>query len=99
MHEVCLICDEVITNPICPVCLGNEMANWLYEQDNSLDGDFTGVVSNNLRFGHDITSCIICKKEMNICPHCFSKEVYEMLLEKNPMIAEKFRQCFNFELT
>lgn len=47
---------------------------------------------------HAGTVCIICGGNMNVCAHCYTKEIYEMLKEKNPELCEEFLVHFNYEI-
>ncbi|MFH1683223.1 MAG: hypothetical protein ABIA37_05505 [Candidatus Woesearchaeota archaeon] len=44
------------------------------------------------------TGCLFCGQGMAICAHCFSRDVYEYLREKNAVVAEEFLEAFDFEL-
>ena len=44
------------------------------------------------------TTCIKCGKEMGVCAHCFSKEVYEMLVSRSYTHTKEFMSRFDFFL-
>ena len=35
---------------------------------------------------------------MGVCAHCYSKEIYELIMQAVPELGEEFLQSFNFEL-
>ena len=88
----CVECDEIITNPICGDCLAKEMKVMIAEYDSMLAETITGIsIEGN-------TTCILCMKRMGLCPHCFSKGIYEYLQEQNKIVAKEFLNRFDFEL-
>jgi len=88
----CVECNEVITQPICTECLGKRMKIIVGEIDVSLVEGIKGFAMGGG------TKCIFCGKGMRICAHCFSKDIYEYLLERNPKVAEEFLMRFDFDL-
>jgi hypothetical protein len=88
----CIECKEVITNPICPRCLGSEIKVWLKEKMPEL----VHIIGAGPRFGS--TRCIFCKKEMGICAHCFSRDIYLEVVRLQPDLGEDFISCFNYDL-
>jgi hypothetical protein len=98
-EERCVICDEAITNPICPSCLERQVMHWVGEKKPSLVPILKDVGASVKTFEHANTSCIICNGSMNVCAHCYCKEIYTWLLENEyEVLAEKFLESFNFEL-
>ena len=92
MQNRCVECDEIITNPICPECLAKKMRLVVSEHDKKLAED---IVSANV---DGETTCIICGLEMGVCAHCFSKEIYEMLVSKGYQQQKEFMARFDFFL-
>ena len=88
----CVVCEEVITNPICPDCLARQMKSWLSEVEpelaSSIDG---GYVPGE-------TNCLFCGNDMGICAHCYSKDVYEQISLANKKLAKEFMARFDFQL-
>jgi hypothetical protein len=92
-HE-CRECKDVITNPMCPGCVAKGVEQWALiwmpeliphlKIDDSLNG--TG------------THCILCNRNMSQCAHCYSKEIYDLVVEAMPELQEEYLQHFNFEL-
>ena len=89
LDKRCIICDEVISNPICPACINKELRDWL------MDIKLDLIESNSVTA---TTQCVICGNDMSICPSCYTSEIYEMLREKDPKIKHEFRTFFNFQL-
>lgn len=88
----CVVCEEVITNPICPDCLAKNMRAWLAEVRPALASEVTGFAMPGE------TTCIFCGQGMSICAHCFSHDIYEQLAEKDAKTAREFMARFDFEL-
>jgi hypothetical protein len=85
----CLICDEVISNPICTDCINAEIKDWLLEREIELIEDNNVIGS---------TICCICGKNIDICPSCYTNDLYSMIKTKYPHLQEQFKTYFNFEL-
>ena len=92
MGNACVECDDIITNPICPHCLVREMVVMVGEQDRILAKK---IKAFNVP---GETRCIHCSTLMGICAYCCTKDVYEYLLEKKPILAREFLNKFDFEL-
>jgi hypothetical protein len=88
----CLDCDDIITNPICTECLAKKMRIVVAEHDPNLAED---IIESDV---HGETTCIKCGKEMGICAHCFSKDVYEMLVYRKYPQTKEFLSRFDFFL-
>ena len=84
----CIICREGITNPICPECLAKEIGYWRPELKTSL---VTPMSAGSVR-------CMFCGKGMSICAHCYSRDVYDLIKEEFPWMAEEFIERFDFGL-
>ncbi|HIH11022.1 TPA: hypothetical protein HA241_02445 [Candidatus Woesearchaeota archaeon] len=88
----CIECDEVITNPICGECLAGEMKVMIGEQNRKL---------GRLVHGFEVdgaTVCLLCHKNMGLCAHCMSKDMYEYLIEEDEELADEFMARFDFDL-
>jgi len=90
--QLCPICNEAISNPICINCLEQELLNWARDQDKKL---VTGI--RKLRNSLDVFDlgeerCIKCNAEMNICSHCFLTEVPKIIRDEN--LKNIFRKSF-----
>ena len=94
----CTLCDEAVTNPICVDCLSREMEAWFNETKPSLVNEMKDIASLYLGM-EPLHSCIICGKEMTVCRHCFTKEIFEGLIKGNKNMEEDFIRQFNYELT
>lgn len=91
-QNVCVVCEEGITNPICPECLAREIKSWNAKIWNTVPmvyGD--EFIDGGVR-------CLFCGKSMSICAHCYSREVYDSLTESGLEIAEEFMETFNYGL-
>ena len=92
IHNRCVGCDDIITNPVCSDCLAVQMAVMVGEYDPELARHIRGIkIQGN-------TVCIKCGQKMGLCAHCFSKDIYQFILEKNERLGKEFLQRFDFEL-
>lgn len=102
---MCDMCNEAITNPICPFCLAEQIEVWLtfYPQ---LKREILPKIHNYLKktlnritaYG---TECIKCRKNRAfVCPYCFTEYVFSELQEinANKLILREFIEFFNFDL-
>jgi hypothetical protein len=96
-EEKCVICQEAITNPICPECLQKEIEQWLVDKNKSLVPKLRSYASVYRAFRHAGTGCIICGSDMKVCAHCYCKDIYELFSDELED-AEDFLFSFNFEL-
>ena len=93
----CLVCNDIITNPVCYKCLEKEVCAWLSDSKPKLMSglkEYSGMFSS---YSHSGTRCILCRKNVNICAHCYCHEVHKMLAE-HPDLSREFLHLFNFEL-
>lgn len=94
-------CGEAIINPICPFCLEKEIEVWLNKKSqkeliisikNKTNNLFKAVKNeNNLK-------CILCSKELDTCPYCYTEFIYELLKKIKPELVEEFITYFNYDL-
>ena len=85
----CIVCREGITNPICPGCLAKEIGYWRPELKTSLATPAASAES---------VRCMFCGKGMSICAHCYSRDIYDLIKEEFPWLAEEFIERFDFGL-
>jgi len=95
-HE-CLLCGDVITNPICYTCIEREVEEWLSTRMPKLAPKLKKTGEMFSSYTHHGTRCILCGSNMNVCTHCYCYEIHKML-ENYPRLAEEFVEFFNFEL-
>jgi hypothetical protein len=97
-EERCVICQEAITNPICPECLQREIEHWLADTMPSLIGRVKGYAGVFDTYRHEATHCVICGNTMSICAHCFCKDIYELIESELGEVSGNFLFSFNFDL-
>ncbi len=98
-EEKCVVCQEAITNPICPECLQREIEHWLADKEPTLISEFRAYTGIFKAYSHDGVGCVICGNNMNICAHCFCSDTYEFLSDNfDEGAAEDFLFSFNYEL-
>lgn len=88
----CVECFHIISNPICSSCLAERMKILIGETYPGLANE---IIPANIEGN---TKCISCHKKMGLCAHCFSKDIYEYLADRNPAAAKEFCNRFDFEL-
>ena len=89
----CKECEEIISNPICPGCVARGIEQWALIWMPELLPALQ--FSSSLGTG---THCILCNRDMSLCAHCYSREIYEMVLATMPELGEEFLQSFDFDL-
>ena len=97
-EKKCVICQEAITNPICPDCLQREVEHWLADFNPSLVPqlrEYTGIFD---AYTHEGVTCVICGRDMRVCAHCFCKDIYQLFRDQLKDKAEDFLFSFDFEL-
>lgn len=88
----CVVCEEVITNPICSDCLATEIEIWLTGHNPVSKQEIDGY-----RMDGEI-SCIFCGSGMSICAHCFCKDIYGQIAAEDKGLAKEFMARFDYEL-
>lgn len=93
MHNYqCVVCQEVITNPICADCMGKEVKTWNVDLELGLPlpsaGDFTTLKS---------PWCVICGKEVHVCPYCSTAEIFDYLEEFHPELIDAYLLLFSYD--
>jgi hypothetical protein len=97
-HQVweaaCLVCGDVITNPICPECLMQEIRDWLSGVEPEFVQylkDFVNVLPNT---GGQATHCVLCGQNIGVCSYCFAHDVLEYIIQERPDLADSFIENF-----
>lgn len=93
----CVGCHEAITNPVCQDCLSKDIRIWLNKLNPELVPLFNYLTTNYIKVDSNV-GCIICGREMQLCPYCFTEDVYYWLKEVAPNLIEDFIVYFNFDL-
>ena len=96
MDEACVQCGEGITNPICIRCVGEEMETWMREKRPASIPMVRLTTKSFEAYMHDATLCIICGGNMNVCAHCYTREVLSSLADKK--LAKEMQEQFNYEM-
>ena len=97
-EEVCGICNEAVTNPICPQCLERQMKAWVNAKKPCMTEIVEGTADVVQGFEEGHGNCILCNGRINACAHCVVKVVYHALKSNDEELAEAFRQAFNYDL-
>lgn len=97
-EQACLICNEAISNPICMHCLEKEMLCWVADKNNDMQK--TVKMSTQAFYNPKISTvrCILCNRRIDVCPHCYSKEVAVSIFDEDQSLAEEFIDAFDFDL-
>ena len=93
MHE-CVVCDEAVTNPICPKCIETEIVTWLHEFRPELIDELREVTDEILT-EEGSTQCILCKDKMAVCTFCYTQHIKNWL-KNYPLAKKEFRTFFNY---
>lgn len=98
----CELCNEPITNPICPVCLSEEIEIWSTNYPD-LRRELVPRIKKNLikiqQQTKEAVQCIKCNENrIFVCSYCFIREVLDELddLNSSKMIKKEFLQFFNY---
>ena|SRR3989344_3534978 len=100
---ICETCNGVITNPLCPFCLAQEIEAWLTLYP-TLKKELTPHIN---RYLHNIanhlnnygTICIKCgQKQTHVCPYCFTSFIFSELQKINAahVVRKEFFKFFNY---
>jgi len=102
-HFMCDVCGEVVTNPLCPVCLSMEIDAWTTLYPN-LRKELLPKIKKYLEIIKESiinsTKCIKCRRAItSICPYCFIDFVEGELkkLESNNIVLAEFMDFFDFD--
>ncbi len=96
----CVLCEQQITNPICPERLESQMKTWLLETKPELIEELEeeSRVFSKCADSEDV--CIITKRHMNVCVYCYTEHIFNWLKQTNAdkETLSEFMQYFNFDL-
>ena len=87
-NAVCIVCQEGITNPICPECMAKEIKSWKPGLSRILTKPAYKYTTGAI--------CMFCGREMSICAHCYCRDIYDILVEEEPEVALEFKELFGF---
>lgn len=99
----CEVCHEPVSNPLCPICLTEEIEVWSSYYPNlrkELIPRIKKYIESNISIPESSTICIKCTNDRSsICPYCFTNYVLEELegLNSSRLILKEFLQFFNFD--
>ena len=93
----CVMCEEAITNPICPACLQEGVQQWLKEQQQDTLVDEVGELTRGIFANHGSTFCIKCGSCMGLCAYCYTKEVFDVI-KCCPTLITQYLEYFNYDL-
>ncbi len=92
----CVVCEEVMTQPLCAACLEEEVAAWLQERVPERPellfrlrdvGEELGSFGGTMR-------CFKCKGVMTVCGRCYAEHVDAWLARVQPLLIPEFRVLF-----
>lgn len=94
MDELCMLCKELITNPVTIGEVGKHIELWL--PDEYLEGfqRLHAVLTNQLQRYYKVNEGQ--ENEQLICIHCYVKEVYQWLKSLDARVADRFIGTFSF---
>ena len=102
--EVCIICSQAITNPVCEKCHTKQLSLWINDQN--IPPHAAQRIVGNVKKKFSIepqnnSFCIICSQEIvSVCTYCFFFKVESVLRDAGLQeeSLEEFLQTFNYEL-
>ncbi len=92
----CTQCEEVITNPVCPHCLSEEMEQWLHEQGAREVVEVVSVFTSGVARRGSV-SCILCNRPMHLCTYCYTEEVL-CFIKHDERLLSQYLTYFNYDL-
>lgn len=95
-EAACLVCGDVISNPICPGCLAEELEDLLGREHPEAQLVVREARSSIETSGAELTTCIICGKDMNVCPVCFMEEMRQLVSTHDPRTGELITERFGY---
>jgi len=95
-EAACLVCGDVISNPICPGCLAEELEDLLGREHPEAQLVVREARKTIGTSGSELTTCVICGRDMNICPVCFMEEMRGMMADTNPRTGELITERFGY---
>lgn len=93
----CLVCGDVITNPICTECLAKQIEDWLASKNPELIPQirFLAKIADSEEGNHSF--CLFCGKRIDTCMFCFVQDVLELLQQEYPGLVDSFLKHFSYE--
>jgi hypothetical protein len=82
--QECVLCEEYITNPLCPECVGEQIKTWLAETKPDLVSLLDIETRKMSQHVFDENHCISCKKDMDVCTYCYTEHILDWLEDKLP---------------
>ncbi len=98
-EQKCVVCDEGISNPVCPECLEKQMQAFFGEKTGMQNNFIKKLAKISLAENTRSSWCVCCGKQMAVCTHCFSSEVFDMVKEDYPDLKQDFLLHFNYYLS
>lgn len=92
----CIACEEVITNPLCPCCLHDEMRQWLVEESAERIADVLKAFTASIVQSGE-THCIKCFRAMSVCTYCYTRDVLDLVRHDKHLLSQ-YLTYFNFDL-
>lgn len=93
----CTMCEEPITNPVCPACLQEGVQQWLHEQGQEELVVEVQELTRDVFANSGETFCIKCNSCMSLCAYCYTKEVFHIIKE-HPTLVAQYLSYFNYDL-
>lgn len=93
----CTLCEEPITNPICPCCVREGIRQWLHEENQEQLIPSVDEATRNIFRNDGTTDCIKCHSLMSVCVYCYTKEIFH-LVKHDPKLLLRYLTYFNYDL-
>ena len=92
----CLVCGEVITNPVCTECLANEIEDLLFSKNPNLIPHIKLLSRIVEPREENLTTCIFCGEKIDTCMFCFVQDILELLQNSCPELIDSFLEHFSY---
>ena len=100
--NLCTICLESITNPLCPTCFSKHIILWLRDKNipkNKLDlikKKLINIIKKSEEY-YSENYCIICGvKKVNLCTYCITEKTKKIMQENiNKSTNKAFKEDFD----
>ena len=98
--QECVLCEEYITNPLCPDCIADQVSTWLREVKPELVEELRKETKKLTLSIFNENKCIKCKGFMDICTYCYTEHVFYWLKSQETQsdATNEFVKFFHFDL-
>ena len=101
-RNVCAVCNEPIYNPVCALCLTDQIESWIEKRKLSYVKEFrqeVRVFLDKVR-RYNRLNCSVCRVETDkaVCPVCFTENIFAWLTRKDKSLATDLIKTFRYTM-